>query len=133
MPTSISGFIFYASDLSVGGTANDSWSGSRPTSSYQCTDQYNNLFGIAPNPNSSSPSTLTYNLKNLPTHTGLTFVFNLFKIDNWGTTSPSTSSQAANNSLRVTVEASSSSFQADTFGIDLNNAYGGNLCGGNGN
>jgi len=125
-PTFESGYIFYASDLSRGQTGSNLWAGSSALSSYSCTSDYLNLYGIASaqNKTQATPSTLTYNLKGLPTHWGLTFVMNIFKTGNWIST---------NNSLILTISISSPGLQPTYFNITLNNDYGGDICGDGGN
>ena len=123
-PITNSGDVFFASDLALGVSDTSSWSGAQATS-YSCGSNYVNLFGIAPDPNITATSTLTYTLQHLPAHSGLSFIFNIFKIDQWGA--------SPNETLTVLVEAVSPGLEKNTFNIDLTNAYGGDICGGPGN
>lgn len=120
-----SGNVFFASDLPLNSADTNSWTGSSAASAYTCGQNYTNIFGIPPDPNATTPSTLTYQLSGLPGHSGLTFVFDVFKIDQWGS--------SPNETLNLNIVANSPGFSRTSFGMNLTNQYGGNVCGGEGN
>lgn len=130
VPNSASGLVFYANDLPAGSSGSSLWKGSAPLSSLTCTSDYINLLGIPQSANHSikTPSSLNYTLTNLPAHRGITLVLNIFKIDDWLTTS----SSATNNLTSINITVNSPGYQGTTFNITLTNLYGSNICSGSG-
>lgn len=142
--TAQSGFTFYASDLTIGQNNSELWKGSESLSTISCGVDYHGLLGVAKNAinnntnttnststnatNSSNttnsgkavPTTLTYNLGGLPSHSGLIVVLNIFKIDSW----------SGNGSFALTISVgSTASATSNSFNISLTNSYGGQICG----
>jgi hypothetical protein len=127
VPLDSSGYIFYANDLPNGHSNSSLWTGSKALSSLNCTSDYINLYGISQPANHTSkvPSTLTYNLKGLPSHRGIIIVLNIYKVDDWLT---STSVANPNTSLIINVAVNSPGYQGNAFNISLTNSYGSNIC-----
>lgn len=130
LPSSTSGLVFYANDLPAGSNGSSLWKGSEAISSFTCTSDYINLFGIPQSNNHSSktPSSLTYTLNNLPSHRGITLVLNIFKIGEWLASSPS----AINSPTSINITVNSPGYQGSVFNISLTNLFGSNICGGPG-
>lgn len=132
MPTAESAYTYYSNDLANGKADSTLWTGSQAVSPYNCTSDYLNLLGIPQkiNHTSKNPSSMVYTLQNLPSHSGIIIVYNVFKVDSWLTSG----STADNNAtLSLTSSITSPGSQASSSNISLKNSYGANICGGDGN
>lgn len=127
-PISSSGLTFFVSQADKGETATG-WKGNG-LSPFNCTADYIGLTGVpnvANNLNSTvSPTSISTTFSGLPSHFGLRFYINLFKIDYWPV-----DANAANkvNPLSLTVVLSSPDSPDSLFTVALSNNVGANICG----
>lgn len=129
-PLSTSSLTFYASGAQpTSGTAG--WK-SPGLTTYQCTSDYQNLVGIPNilnnlNNTAASPTTLSTTFENLPSHYGLRFTINIFKVDYWAEPTTSTANKVYPLSFSIAV---SSPNQVTSFlTVPLSNSVGANICG----
>ena len=77
-------------------------------------------------------------MKNLPPHSGLYFVIDIFKIDSWAVPTPTTNNTNTLTRLTPLTLTISVAFlnnvnqrvNLNTYAVKLNNDFGGNVCGG---
>ena len=135
-PLSSGGLTFYASEA-VNQEGALGWQGPPELTSFTCTSDYINIVGVPNIANNQlntipSPTSISTTFINLPTHYGLYFAINIFKVDHWAVASSVNANSSASTRLtplNLTITVGTGQSNDVFFPVSLNNNYGNNICG----
>lgn len=116
-PVATSSYTLYLSSLETQSQNTAVWSSSKSLSTYSCTNDYTNLYGIASS-NANTPTTMTFSVSSLPAHQGLTVFMNIFKVD-----------YSFPNTSRINITLISGNYN-QTLLLNISQQLGANICGG---